>query len=72
MDGEDPLNDDDDDYDGRMNGHSGARLPLLTGVEAPSVTMALEDTFHPEDHLESARPRSGIISAFMNMANSIM
>jgi sodium-coupled neutral amino acid transporter 11 len=47
------------------------RLPLLTGIEAPSVTVAAE-AFHAEDHLESARPRSSMRSAFMNMANSIM
>lgn len=47
------------------------RLPLLTGIEAPSVTVA-EEAFDPEDHLESARPRSNMRSAFMNMANSIM
>lgn len=47
------------------------RLPLLTGIEAPSVTVA-EESFCPEDHLESARPRSGMRSAFMNMANSII
>ena len=61
-----------DDY---MDGHDGRervqRLPLLTGIEAPSVTVA-EENFNPEDHLESARPRSGMRSAFMNMANSIM
>jgi sodium-coupled neutral amino acid transporter 11 len=58
------------------NGHAEGqervqRLPLLTGIEAPSVTVATED-FNPEDHLESARPRSGLSSSFMNMANSIM
>jgi sodium-coupled neutral amino acid transporter 11 len=47
------------------------RLPLLTGIEAPSVTVATDD-FDPHEHLESARPRSGMRSAFMNMANSIM
>lgn len=47
------------------------RLPLLTGIEAPSVTVA-EESFDPEDYLESARPRSGMRSAFMNMANSII
>ncbi|KAF2183406.1 hypothetical protein K469DRAFT_710920 [Zopfia rhizophila CBS 207.26] len=46
------------------------RLPLLTAIEAPSVTLAEE--FDPEEHLESARPRSGMRSAFMNMANSII
>lgn len=62
-----------DDY--MEAGHQGRervqRLPLLTGIEAPSVTVA-EEVFHPEDHLESARPRSNMRSAFMNMANSIM
>ena len=47
------------------------RLPLLTGIEAPSVTVATDD-FNPEDHLENAKPRSGLKSSFMNMANSIM
>jgi sodium-coupled neutral amino acid transporter 11 len=62
-----------DDY---MDGHGDdgqervQRLPLLTGIEAPSVTVAAE--FDPEDHLESARPRSGMRNSFMNMANSIM
>lgn len=70
--GSDWLELDGDDY---MNGHDGRervqRLPLLTGIEAPSVTVA-EESFNPEDHLEGARPRSGMRSAFMNMANSIM
>jgi sodium-coupled neutral amino acid transporter 11 len=46
------------------------RMPLLTDIEAPIVTVASD--FDPEDHLESARPRSNMRSAFMNMANSIM
>jgi len=52
-------------------GHSGQRAPLLTGIEAPAVTLA-ESDFNPDDLLESARPKSGMKSAFMNMANSIM
>ncbi|KAB2570037.1 Vacuolar amino acid transporter 2 [Lasiodiplodia theobromae] len=49
------------------------RLPLLTDIEAPSVTVANSDVgFAPEDLLESARPKSGLRSAFMNMANSII
>jgi sodium-coupled neutral amino acid transporter 11 len=60
---------DEEDYMG--GGHRGARVPLLTGIEAPSVTLASDD-FNPEDLLESARPKSGMKSAFMNMANSIM
>ena len=51
---------------------TGQRAPLLTAVEAPSVTFANELDFVPEDHLESARPKSGIRSAFVNMANSII
>lgn len=59
----------DEDY---LGGHRrGARVPLLTGIEAPSVTLASDD-FNPEDLLEGARPKSGMKSAFMNMANSIM
>lgn len=66
LDGEDYLDSSGDDGRERVQ-----RLPLLTGIEAPSVTVA-EEAFNPEDHLESARPRSGMRSAFMNMANSIM
>ncbi|KAK0514284.1 hypothetical protein JMJ35_002901 [Cladonia borealis] len=55
---------------GRRSSTTGQRAPLLTDVEAPSVTAALE--FNAEDHLESARPKSGMSSAFMNMANSII
>jgi sodium-coupled neutral amino acid transporter 11 len=65
LDGDDYI---DDDGPGRERVQ---RLPLLTGIEAPSVTVA-EEAFDPEDHLESARPRSGMRSAFMNMANSII
>lgn len=51
------------------------RAPLLTGIEAPSVTVANlhsgADAVH--EFLENnARPKSGMRSAFMNMANSIM
>lgn len=56
---------------GRRRGEQ--RLPLLTDIEAPSVTVANSEVgFSPEDLLESARPKSGLRSAFMNMANSIM
>ncbi|KAF1991094.1 amino acid transporter [Aulographum hederae CBS 113979] len=49
------------------------RLPLLTDIEAPTVTVANADIgFNAEDLLESARPKSGMRSAFMNMANSII
>jgi sodium-coupled neutral amino acid transporter 11 len=56
----------------RMRSSTGQMAPLLTDIEAPSVTVATTDTFFPEDHLESARPRSGMRMAFMNMANSII
>ncbi|CAG7984574.1 unnamed protein product [Penicillium olsonii] len=52
--------------------HNGQSIPLLTNIEAPSVTLATSDDFFPEDHLEDARPRSGMKMAFMNMANSII
>lgn len=64
------LEGDDDTHEGHDR-QATQRLSLLTGVEAPSVTVA-EESFDPEDHLENARPRSGMRSAFMNMANSIM
>ena len=57
---------------GRRNS-TGQRAPLLTDIEAPSVTVASADLgFNAEDLLEGARPKSGMRSAFMNMANSIM
>jgi solute carrier family 38 (sodium-coupled neutral amino acid transporter), member 11 len=65
---EDFLGRDSASRDGRTQ-----RVPLLTDMEAPSVTVASADIgFNAEDLLESARPKSGMQSAFMNMANSIM
>ncbi|KAI0974956.1 transmembrane amino acid transporter family protein [Xylaria arbuscula] len=53
-----------------------ARRPLLTDIEAPSVTVAngLGGAGDVEDWAERERnrPRSGLRSAFMNMANSII
>jgi sodium-coupled neutral amino acid transporter 11 len=67
---------DDDDYElgdrGQGTNHHGQSIPLLTDIEAPSVTLATSEDFFPEDHLEDARPRSGMKMAFMNMANSII
>lgn len=58
---------------GGRRSSTGQRAPLLTDIEAPSVTLATADLgFNAEDLLESARPKSGMRSAFMNMANSIM
>lgn len=66
----------EEDYmsNGNPNGRRdsyGQRAPLLTDIEAPSITVANSDfEFSPEELLE--RPKSGMRSAFMNMANSIM
>lgn len=64
----------EDDYLAEEDASSrgGQRAPLLTGIEAPSVTVANDMPFNPEELLHSARPRSGLKSAFMNMANSII
>ena len=55
---------------------TGQRAPLLTDIEAPSVTVATSggvgEDFNAEELLETARPKSGMRSAFMNMANSII
>lgn len=60
-----------EDYvSGGRRSSTAQRAPLLTGVEAPSVTTALE--IDVDELLESARPKSGLSSAFMNMANSII
>ncbi|KAJ5569929.1 Amino acid transporter transmembrane [Penicillium hispanicum] len=69
------LNEEDyelDNPDASGNRHAGQSIPLLTNIEAPSVTLATSEDFFPEDHLENARPRSGLKMAFMNMANSII
>lgn len=57
------------DAGGRINQH----LPLLSHIEAPSVTLASEDGDH-SSHLQSddSGRKSGMRNAFMNMANSIM
>jgi solute carrier family 38 (sodium-coupled neutral amino acid transporter), member 11 len=66
-----PLWIDEDDY---LHSNVDARqhAPLLSGITAPSDSPFLSDSFQPEDHLPNARPKSGIRSAFMNMANSII
>lgn len=54
------------------------RQPLLTGIEAPSVALANSagwgdsDDVHSWHEAEQSRPKSGLRSAFMNMANSII
>ncbi|KAK4155106.1 acid protease [Chaetomidium leptoderma] len=58
--------------------HHHQNIPLLTGIEAPSVTLATGDDYdHTSDaeawqSAERARPKSSLPSAFMNMANSII
>lgn len=51
-------------------------MPLLTGIEAPSVTVANSpwgnEDVHEWAERERSRPKSGLRSAFMNMANSII
>ena len=46
--------------------------PLLTDIAPPDVSPFLSDSFQAEDHLPTARPKSSLWSAFMNMANSII
>ncbi|KAK5073824.1 hypothetical protein LTR64_007036 [Lithohypha guttulata] len=46
--------------------------PLLTDITPPSESPFLSGSFQAEDHLPNARPKSGMRSAFMNMANSII
>lgn len=50
----------------------GQNAPLLTDITPPSDSPFLSESFQPEDYLPDARPKSGLRSAFMNMANSII
>jgi solute carrier family 38 (sodium-coupled neutral amino acid transporter), member 11 len=59
---------DEDDY---LSAPS-PRAPLLTDITPPSTSPFLSESFQPEDYLPDARPKSGMRSAFMNMANSII
>ncbi|AEO71656.1 c14a382b-c376-4c72-a747-0d9198abe16f [Thermothielavioides terrestris] len=75
VDDADPLTSDGIPY----HHHHTQRVPLLTGIEAPSVTLsaALPGTEEEDDaeawHAhEQRRPKSSLPSAFMNMANSII
>ncbi|ETS77456.1 hypothetical protein PFICI_11330 [Pestalotiopsis fici W106-1] len=71
----DPL-DDGGSFYSPASGRDTSRLPLLTDIEAPSVTVAnswgTEDDVHSWHAAEQSRPKSGMRSAFMNMANSII
>lgn len=76
------YSDDDDDDDALLHMQdplssrdSRHRVPLLTDLEAPSVRVANEwggDGGDEELAAELRRPKSGLKSAFMNMANSII
>ena len=69
---------DEDDYFASSSngvvglGLTGADAPLLPDGDGPRESMTLEEEFRPEDYLESARPKSNLRAAFMNMANSII
>ncbi|CAK7209337.1 hypothetical protein SBRCBS47491_000409 [Sporothrix bragantina] len=76
--------DDDDDLDhfdldmAPENLDRQHRLPLLTDIEAPSITLARSGEIDTRVDVEEwaererSRPKSGLSSAFMNMANSII
>ncbi|MCJ1390059.1 hypothetical protein MMC18_002917 [Xylographa bjoerkii] len=59
---------------GGRRSSTGQRAPLLTDIEAPSVTQATEgEGLDVEELVEGrGRAKSGMRSAFMNMANSII
>jgi sodium-coupled neutral amino acid transporter 11 len=57
---------DDEDYGGDQD------MPLLTEITPGSASPFRSVSFQPEEHLPNARPTSNILSAFTNMANSII
>jgi sodium-coupled neutral amino acid transporter 11 len=57
---------DDEDYGGEQD------MPLLTEITPGSASPFRSASFQPEEHLPNARPTSNILSAFTNMANSII
>ncbi|PBP21746.1 transmembrane amino acid transporter [Diplocarpon rosae] len=67
-------------YRGSRSGRRQQRqafIPLLTDIEAPSATPAAspwgsDEDVHEWAERERLRPKSGLMSAFMNMANSII
>ena len=66
----------DSPLSGRRDPRPQASQPLLTDIEAPSITLAnspwANDDVHEWAERERQRPKSGLRSAFMNMANSII
>jgi len=61
---------DDEDYLNSLSDNQ--HRPLLTDITPPSSSPFRDASFQPEDHLPNSRPKSGMRSAFMNMANSII
>lgn len=59
---------DEEDYLNSSSQHA----PLLTDITPPADSPFRSEAFQPEDYLPDARPKSGMPSAFMNMANSII
>lgn len=47
-------------------------MPLLTAITPNAASPFRSASFQPEEHLPNARPTSNILSAFTNMANSII
>ncbi|KAB8303171.1 hypothetical protein EYC80_004618 [Monilinia laxa] len=74
-----PAYDDDEEeeYRVRPSFRNQPFTPLLTGIEAPSATVASGPWHNDEDvhawaERERSRPKSNLRNAFMNMANSII
>ena len=63
-----------DEEDPQRGDHHHHRVPLLTDMEAPSVAVANSWDAETDEWAEEQmrRPKSGMRSAFMNMANSII
>jgi sodium-coupled neutral amino acid transporter 11 len=62
-------------YDEEVDGRTRDSIPLLTGIVAPALefhTTTSSEDVHSWAEQERLRPKSGLRSAFMNMANSII
>jgi sodium-coupled neutral amino acid transporter 11 len=74
-DGDGPIPQHASPLSGRRDPRPRDAVPLLTDIEAPSVTLAASpwgDDVDDWAEQERQRPKSGLRSAFMNMANSII
>ena len=63
---EDFMHSDDDNDDGHGEDPGRSRAPLLTGIQAPTVTVAMSTA--TEELLDGDRPKSGMGMAFFNMS----